>query len=737
MLTHQGNYALAGQEQDGINGIRSMDMFTGGWVDTSKNNINQADEQMRLLSHTIEKMDTYKKPLPRFWYFPDQEKCLAILTNDGEDNTEAEFDTQFSDIESKGALMTLYIKELSKVSASKVNTWVSHGHEISGHPDDTAQATNPTWSTMDSVLNSMINNIQSTYGQTMKTVCNHWFVWCGKDSAGSQDFAAQARIEANHGIKMDMNYAHYYNGSSQGAFLGGPGNFTGTGLPMRFADHNGNIVDIFLGNTNVYDQQYMENNDPTGFYNCFKSILDRSLSNGIYSFIGVKAHRAEWSWSRTSILNMLDYANSNSVAVWTAKKALDFLQMKDAAKFKNITWSSNQLSFTLDAPTAGQGLTFMVPKTYNGLTISSITKNGAGQSYTLWNIKGRDYALVTTTAGSSYSVVATYQTGGATSTPTPTPTPTPTTAPTATPAPGEQTIFTTQVPAGSDSDLQYELGTKFKANVNGSITKVRIYTNASEGGNHSVRIWRADSTLLSGPHTWSITSGTAGWKLFTLPSALNITANTDYIVAVSNSTDKYYSYTSHGFDSPINNGNLITYTGSGLFNMTLGSMPGTAFNNCNYFRDVVFVAGGGATPTPTPTATPTPTPGATATPTPTPGSGMIGWNGVGSANDVVGPNYMNGNRWQAGFNMTVTQMKLYIAVSRPGKIKCAIYSDNSGSPGSFLKGTNELTNPATGWQTFTLTSSQSLTSGTYYWLVMWTNDAYEVKCETSGVPAGG
>ena len=61
-----------------------MDMFTNGWVDTSKNRLNHADEQMRLLSHCIELLSSYRKPLPRLWYFPDTLNCLVTLTNDGE-----------------------------------------------------------------------------------------------------------------------------------------------------------------------------------------------------------------------------------------------------------------------------------------------------------------------------------------------------------------------------------------------------------------------------------------------------------------------------------------------------------------------------------------------------------------------------------------------------------------------------------------------------------------------------
>lgn len=151
-------------------------------------------------------------------------------------------------------------------------------------------------------------------------------------------------------------------------------------------------------------------------------------------------------------------------------------------------------------------------------------------------------------------------------------------------------IFTTQTPSGYDNDAQYELGTKFYSTVNGTITKARIYTNASEGGSHTVRIWKVSTgTVVAGPYTWSITAGTAGWKEFTLPTALSITANTDYVVSVSTSTDHWYAASAHGFDSPVNNGNLITYAGSGLFTTTSGAIPSSSYNNSNYFRDVLFV----------------------------------------------------------------------------------------------------------------------------------------------------
>lgn len=207
--------------------------------------------------------------------------------------------------------------------------------------------------------------------------------------------------------------------------------------------------------------------------------------------------------------------------------------------------------------------------------------------------------------------------------PSATPTVTPSIGPSSTPVAGEQTIFTSQIPAGFDNDSSYELGTRFMVRTAGQITQARIYASSSEGGTHTVRLWKADGALIAGPYAWSISSGTAGWKNYTFPSPVPILANTDYIISVTNSSDHQYASTQGGFNSPINRGDLVTYTSSGVYATTLGSMPGQVWNNSNYFRDVVFIAGASPSPTPSqsPTAAPpSPSPTDTWTPTPVPPS---------------------------------------------------------------------------------------------------------------------
>lgn len=154
------------------------------------------------------------------------------------------------------------------------------------------------------------------------------------------------------------------------------------------------------------------------------------------------------------------------------------------------------------------------------------------------------------------------------------------------------TIFTSQLPTMFENDSPYELGTRFSAEVPGQVTAVRVYTNILEGGVHTVRIWRvADGTPVAGPYTWNISPGTEGWKTFSLQPALHIDANTDYIVAVSNSSDRYYAEQPHGFDAPIANGALHTYVGSGVYTDVVGAMPAFNWSNTNYFRDVIFQPG--------------------------------------------------------------------------------------------------------------------------------------------------
>ena len=292
--------------------------------------------------------------------------------------------------------------------------WTAEGFEIAGHPDDTREAGDPRWNSMDSAIKEIKAAIASKYGLTVRTNVNHWFVWCGTDEDGKQDFGAQARIEEKNGIEMDANYAVYDINSNQPLnFLGTPGynqgNYIGSGLVMRYADASGNTVNVYQRFNAVYDQQYNEGSTADGFFNCFKGLVDRSLHEDIYSFVSIKAHNNEYYFSKEPLMRMLDYAHMNGVPVWTALNLLDFLKMKDEASFSNLSWKENELGFTLHSTlTHRNGLTFMVPAEYNGINIREIHIDGAKRPFEVRTVKGITYAFVTVEGGNSYEVSARY-----------------------------------------------------------------------------------------------------------------------------------------------------------------------------------------------------------------------------------------------------------------------------------------------------------------------------------------
>ncbi|MBA2297824.1 MAG: DUF4082 domain-containing protein, partial [Actinobacteria bacterium] len=78
----------------------------------------------------------------------------------------------------------------------------------------------------------------------------------------------------------------------------------------------------------------------------------------------------------------------------------------------------------------------------------------------------------------------------------------------------------------------YELGTVFRASVEGAITHLRVYALATESGTHTARLWRnSTGALVGGPYAWTY-GGSAGWITLDIPD-VPVLANTDYTVVVS------------------------------------------------------------------------------------------------------------------------------------------------------------------------------------------------------------
>src|SRR6266699_3240504 len=161
---------------------------------------------------------------------------------------------------------------------------------------------------------------------------------------------------------------------------------------------------------------------------------------------------------------------------------------------------------------------------------------------------------------------------------------------------GPESIFP-DTKTGRDIDFDgtyYELGTVFQSSVPGTITHLRVYSLASESGDHTARIWRnADETVLGGPYTWNY-GGVTGWITLDIPD-VNIEAGIDYTVSVSTGTSPKRNYPNIAADLPAvgGNGQHLTYpVNAGKFGEVRDARPTGSFNGGNYLRDIVFVPAG-------------------------------------------------------------------------------------------------------------------------------------------------
>lgn len=138
--------------------------------------------------------------------------------------------------------------------------------------------------------------------------------------------------------------------------------------------------------------------------------------------------------------------------------------------------------------------------------------------------------------------------------------------------------------------LDWELGTRFQPTVDGDVTAIKVYGASAESGNHTARIWdNSTGTLAGGPYTLSY-GGTAGWKYYTLPAPVALTAGTEYTVTVTTGSDanRALPYTTTGAVSSGDNGGRLTYpANAGVASNAMGARPTFSSGN-NYLRDVVF-----------------------------------------------------------------------------------------------------------------------------------------------------
>lgn len=409
VAARQGNQAWAGQERDGQSPIRSDDLFFGGsttdWVNLSKVAIPQADEQQRLLTNLIQVMNREKKPLPRFWYFPRGLKAVIVGTGDdhGNGGTPGRFDQMLANSPAGCSVADWTCYRYSSyvypstpgLTSSAAVSYTNQGFEVGVHESTNCGNFSPaslastyaddlaTWRRNYSGLPTPLSN---------RTHCIPW-----------SDWSSQPTTELANGMRLDTNY-YYWPGTW---VQDRPGMMSGSGMPMRFADIDGSMIDVYQAVTQMTDES-----DQT-----YPLTVDRLLDNatgapGYYGAFTANMHTDQATEPQSDAL--ISSARSHAVPIVSAKQMLTWIDGRNTSAFGNIAWSGNALSFTVTGGTGSNGLTAMLPTAGpGGSVLTSVTRAGSAVPYSAITVKGLEYASFSAVDG---AYTATYAASPATPT---------------------------------------------------------------------------------------------------------------------------------------------------------------------------------------------------------------------------------------------------------------------------------------------------------------------------------
>ena len=414
VYTRQGNPAWAGQKRDGRPlAIHPDDLFYGAkegdvqpdWVDPNRFAVPQADEQQRLLANLVTQMNLDAAPLPRFWYLPRGEKAALVLTGDDHavGGTPA-YLNRLKTYDKPGCSVadwecvraTSYMFANTAMSDAQAKAFQDDGFELALHVTTACQ--DWTQASLDTQMTSQLNDFETAWPSLRPPTTNrtHCIPW--------SDWATQPKVERSHGIRFDTNY--YYMGPEAWLQKMGPGLMTGSGFPQRFADSDGSLIDVYQAMTQVTDEA--ENTLPTTGQ--MHSLLDGALDNALGSkgYFGVfTAILHSDLGDHTELNDMVSEAVERGVPVVSSEQMLDWLDGRNGSSFGNISYSGNQLTFSVVTNDKARGIEAMLPASSASGPLSKLSRGGQPVSWTKRTIKGVDYVVFKGVAGSYTATYAT------------------------------------------------------------------------------------------------------------------------------------------------------------------------------------------------------------------------------------------------------------------------------------------------------------------------------------------
>jgi hypothetical protein len=164
---------------------------------------------------------------------------------------------------------------------------------------------------------------------------------------------------------------------------------TGGGFPMRFADTDGSLIDVYQENTNMDDEASQV------YPATVNALLDNATGpNGYYGVFGTNIHNDNPAPSANDDA-IVASAQAHGVPMIAYKQLLTWVDGRNASTIRGMNWNAGTFTFVTTIAAGAGGLRMMLPTQGPTGTLSALTCGGSPETYTVQTDQGIQYAVFT------------------------------------------------------------------------------------------------------------------------------------------------------------------------------------------------------------------------------------------------------------------------------------------------------------------------------------------------------
>ena len=391
VLFHQGRREQASTgtrpDPDGDLQFKPNDLFVD-FLDPALRHLPQADLHQDALVRILEWMASLTRPIPRLWHFPNGARAAAFINGDSDNMSRRDLDNVLATADRYGVPYTTYLKieHHPLVEPAEEKALRQRGHDFGEHP---WVAHMPTLEEMRSGLRAELGAFRARYGHDPITNRGHSVIWVG--------WTESAKYLRENGVRLDTNF-------SGGRFQRG-GYVNGSGLPVKFMDEDGELLDIYEQTTMSTDDGWTTDKSfapALSIDECIElgkeqadDAVDR-LHTVYHPYFHPLATRPAPRSVQRWLEAMLAHCKARGFHFVDGTGWVEFNDAKRGLRMTEYEFDGDALaldvSIEADSPIAGA--TLALPYVHRGAAMSAATVDGEPVAIDPQQLEGREQALL-------------------------------------------------------------------------------------------------------------------------------------------------------------------------------------------------------------------------------------------------------------------------------------------------------------------------------------------------------